>query len=120
MPEAVHRRRSDPSGEPVTDGDAREESLPPEDLLSVLSDDYAREILQSVSSECLAAREIADRLDVSRPTVYRRLNRLEEAGLVTTSMTYDPDGHHRRHYRAAFEEVVLSMDSGRLVVDRSA
>lgn len=119
MPEAVHRPRSEQSDEPSGSADSRDESADPEQLLSLLSDDNAREILQSVSSKALPAREIADRVDLSRPTVYRRLNRLEETGLVTTSMTYNPDGHHRKRYRATLEEVVLSMDSGRLVVDRS-
>lgn len=119
MPEAVHRRRSEHSDELTSAADTRDGTADSEELLALLSDDHAREILQSVSSEALPAREIADRVDLSRPTVYRRLNRLESAGLVTMSMSYDPDGHHRKQYRTTLEEVVLSMDGGRLVVDRS-
>jgi DNA-binding Lrp family transcriptional regulator len=90
-----------------------------EQTLSMLGDDYAREILMAISTEALPAREIADRLDLSRATVYRRLNRLESAGVVRATMSYHPDGHHRKQFQADFDRLVLSIETDSIDVDKS-
>lgn len=100
-------------------GADQDASIDMEALLSILSDDYAREILKAVSSDPLPAPEIADRLDFSKPTVYRRLNRLEEIGVVETSLAYDPDGHHRKQFQATLDQVVLSIDTDDIAVDHA-
>jgi DNA-binding transcriptional ArsR family regulator len=97
----VPRRRPDDGG---SDG-----APPIDELLELLDDEYARAVLEAIESEAKAAREIVAACDASRPTVYRRLNRLEDAGLVDTRTTYDPDGHHRQVYRARVEEVTLRL-----------
>lgn len=100
------------------DTDAQD-SVDSEALLSVLSDDHARDILVTISEEALPAREIADRLDISKPTVYRRLNRLEDVGVLSTSLAYDPDGHHRQQYCATLGRVVLSVDAERINIEHA-
>jgi predicted transcriptional regulator len=123
MPEAAYRNhaKTDPEmSDRASDAGAdRDESVDTEALLSILSDDYAREILKAVSSDPLPAPEIAARLDFSKPTVYRRLNRLEEIGVVETSLAYDPDGHHRKQFRATLDQVVLSIDTDDIAVDQA-
>ncbi|MFB6228344.1 MAG: ArsR/SmtB family transcription factor, partial [Halobacteriales archaeon] len=66
-----------------------------EAILSLLNDEYARDILDALGRESLSARELTDRMDASRPTVYRRLDSLEEAGVVESTMQIHPEGHHR-------------------------
>jgi DNA-binding transcriptional ArsR family regulator len=90
----------------------------PEALLSLLSDDHARAILKTLSTDPLPAREIAERLDLSRPTVYRRLNQLQESGAVTASLSYDPDGHHRQQFQTNLDQVVLSIDGDDISIDQ--
>jgi predicted transcriptional regulator len=90
-----------------------------DDLLSVLSDDNARTILQLISDESLAAREIADRLNLSRATVYRRLNRLEEIGAAATTLAYDSDGHHRKQYQATLDQVVVSITADGIAINQA-
>jgi predicted transcriptional regulator len=80
----------------------------PEEILSLLNAEYTESILESIHTEAKAARDIAEQCNASRPTVYRRLNGLQEAGLVETAMLYDVDGHHRTVFEATFEE--LSID----------
>lgn len=87
------------------------------EFLSLLADDYVREIVEQISDESLPARTIADRLEVARSTVYRRLNRLEEAGVLHVEMSCHPDGHHRKRFTISLDEVVLSFDDG-IAVDR--
>lgn len=87
-----------------------------DELLALLSDDHARDILDTLGEEALSARALIDRLDVSRATVYRRLNRLEEASVVETQMTFDPEGHHRKQYRVTIDELQLSFEEDGLTV----
>lgn len=82
-------------------------TLDADELLSLLGDEYAREILTTLGDQSLPARDIVDRSNMSRPTVYRRLNRLEEAGLVETRMSLHPDDHHRKEFQVVVEELEL-------------
>lgn len=84
---------------------ATEPAIDPTDTLALLSDEYARDILEVLGDEPLPAREIYNRLDVSRATVYRRLERLESAGLVASSTAIHPDGHHREQFSLALDRI---------------
>jgi DNA-binding transcriptional ArsR family regulator len=86
--------------------------VPAVDLLDLLTDEYVRTILLQASDAPMSARELVAACGSSRPTVYRRLDRLEEAGLVETATCYDADGHHRRRFRGT-----LSAASIRLAAD---
>jgi predicted transcriptional regulator len=81
-------------------------------LLDLLDDEYARELLRLIADEARPARELIESSSASKPTVYRRLNRLEEAGLVATRTALDPDGHHHQVYRATIDEVRIALDDG--------
>jgi predicted transcriptional regulator len=91
-------------------------SVDPEEVLSLLSDDYARDILLATREEATPARELADQLEISRATVYRRLNRLQDAGLVETSLAIHSDGHHRKQFQATVDELSLSFEDGAVTV----
>lgn len=118
MSNAAHHGRAETGGAP---GSAdRNATVDIDETLSMLGDDYAREILTAISADPLPAREIADRLGLSRATVYRRLNRLESAGVVRATMSYHPDGHHRKQFQVDFDQLVLSVDAERITVDKSA
>lgn len=93
---------------------AKAESADTDDLLSVLEDDCGRRLLEQVAAEAKPARALVDAVDASRATVYRRLNALEDAGLVETATEYDEDGHHRKVFRATLERVTLELDDGGL------
>jgi len=101
----TRRGREDPGGAGAPD-------LAPTTLLELLDDEYARGILEATVEEAVPARELAERLDASRATVYRRLERLEEAGLVEPTMSYDADGYHRKVFRATLRSVTVTLDGG--------
>ena len=86
-------------GDPPVDG---------EQLLALLSDDYARRVLDALGAEPLPARAVVERVDASRATVYRRLDSLESAGVVESAVSVDADGHHRHRFRLAVERARLS------------
>jgi predicted transcriptional regulator len=88
-----------------------------ETLLALVSDEYARAILDTLGTRCLPARELIQRVDASRATVYRRLDRLEEAGIVGSSMEIHPDGHHRKQFQVTIERVNLAFEPDGVTVD---
>lgn len=90
------------------------------DLASVaglLEDETVREILTQTSIRPMSARALKERCDASGPTIYRRLERLREAGLVVEQTLPDPEGgHHRQVYAPNVERIVVELDEGNLSV----
>ncbi|MFB6102611.1 MAG: ArsR/SmtB family transcription factor [Haloplanus sp.] len=80
-----------------------------EEVLALLEDDYSRTILEAINTDARPACDLVDACDASRATVYRRLNRLEDAGLVTSRLTYDADGHHRTVFEATLDAVTVDL-----------
>lgn len=104
--------RTDPGGsEQDSDGERD-----PTDLLSLLNAEYTQSILEAIQRESKSARAIAEECGASRPTVYRRLNALEEAGLVESGMVYDADGHHRTVFETTLEAISVDLVGGGLSV----
>ncbi|GAA0313154.1 ArsR/SmtB family transcription factor [Halarchaeum salinum] len=87
------------------------------DLLDALGDARSRAVLAALNDEPRSAKELADALDVSLPTVYRRLDTLEESDLVTAQMTVADDGNHYKRYACAFSALSIRLDDDEYVVD---
>jgi len=94
---------------PSQESAADDRSIDTEQLLTLLGDEYSRAIIDALGTDSLPAREIAARTDISRPTVYRRLDRLKDAGIVEPTMRVDPDGHHRQAFTVVIDELELSV-----------
>ncbi|RXK49033.1 winged helix-turn-helix domain-containing protein [Halorientalis pallida] len=92
-----------------------------EDVLAVLDDEYATDILVETSAEPRSARRLAELCDASRSTVYRRIERLQAHDLLETRQQLDPEGHHREVYAARLQRVTVELtDDGLDVsVDRA-
>ena len=100
-----HRQR--PSGrevEPEPDIDIDIDAA-----LSLLGDEYAQAILEVLREGPATARELTDRCPGSKVTIYRRLNDLTDAGLVASAPQIRTDGNHCKIYRAAVDEVTISL-----------
>jgi len=104
----THASGSTPS--PVQDDD----DVSTAELLELLGDEYTRRVLQAVVEQPRSGTAVMDAADVSKATAYRRLDALEEAGLVVSETIFDPDGHHHERYRAVVEGIELSVESGEL------
>ena len=81
-------------------------------VAGLLEDDVSRTILGATSVDAMSASELAERCDVSEPTVYRRLDELREADLVTEGTELDPDGDHYKVYRARFQRLLVELQRG--------
>ncbi|MFT4964365.1 MAG: DNA-binding HxlR family transcriptional regulator [Halobacteriales archaeon] len=84
-----------------------DESSAPEATIDILSDEYACRIVATLDDGPMAAVDLATECDISRPTVYRRLNRLQSLGFVAATNRHDSDGNHRNYYRLTLDEVKL-------------
>ncbi len=82
------------------------------DLLDLLSDDYARSILAATSVKPMSAKQIADECDMSQPTVYRRVEWLQEHGLVEEQTQVRTGGNDYSVYAATLSEFSLELDDG--------
>ncbi|THE63340.1 ArsR family transcriptional regulator [Salinadaptatus halalkaliphilus] len=87
-----------------------------ETIGELLEDEYARSILAAISVESLSAEELAEECDASPPTVYRRLNRLQEHDLIDEEQIPSPDGHHYRRFSARLEQVTIELQDGSYAV----
>ncbi|WP_436347999.1 helix-turn-helix domain-containing protein [Natronorubrum sp. FCH18a] len=92
-----------------------------ERIATVLEDSTARTILTETSQEPMSANTLSERCDVSKPTVYRRLEELRECGLLVERTKLDTDrGHHRSVYATNLDRITVELRDGelRLQIDR--
>jgi DNA-binding transcriptional ArsR family regulator len=78
-------------------------------VLDLFGDQYVCDILRALEGGPKPARELAVVCDMSRPTVYRRLNRLTDANIVDSRLAVSPDGHHRNVFRLVVTELHLEI-----------
>lgn len=80
-------------------------------LLELLGDEYTRTVLGAVVDQPLSGTEVAERTSVSKPTAFRRLNRLADANLVTVRRQIDTEnGHHHKVYEARLDTLEVDLD----------
>jgi len=91
-----------------------------DELLAVLAEEYTEKILAALCEGSAPAREIAEKTGASRPTAYRRLNRLEAIGAVETAMVPSPGGQLRKEFRLVLDEVEFSVVRDDAAGSRSA
>lgn len=94
-----------------------EKEWEPQDIVEVFSDEVSREIIAVASIQPLTAEEIADHLDVSAPTVYRRLNALVEYQLLREELHYDSNGHQYRSFETTLKRISFDVEDGEIRVD---
>jgi len=87
-----------------------------EELLTLLGDPYTRCVIAAMGEQARTGTELIERTGVSKATVYRRLDELQDAGLVTTSIRIDPDGHHCKEYRRTVDGLSVSLDDSGIEV----
>ena len=81
-------------------------------VLDLLSDEYARAILAATSTEPMTAKALSEHCDASLPTIYRRIERLDEHDLIEERVEVDADGHHRDVYSARLAAFSLELEDG--------
>lgn len=83
-----------------------------ETVLGVLYDEDCRAIVQQLD-EPRTARELVERCDIPRSTLYRKLDQLTEASLLYEGTEIREDGSHASRYEIDFREVIVTCDDDR-------
>ena len=91
-----------------------------EEVVDVLGDEYSRRILVLTREEPRSVDVLSDACDADSSTIYRRVQRLEEANLLEERQELDPGGHHYKVYVATLREVNVRIepDGFDVTVDR--
>lgn len=75
-----------------------------QDVLDALTDPDCRAILRQ-TAEPMTANELTDTCDISRSTLYRKLDLLSSASLVREQDSINPGGGRTTRYERNFEDV---------------
>lgn len=87
-----------------------DDDRPIEEILDTIGDSHARTVLAEVSRKEQSAKELAAGLDLSLPTIYRRLEMLESHDLVKERTLVADDGNHYKEYTCNFNSTVISLE----------
>ncbi|QLG27203.1 winged helix-turn-helix transcriptional regulator [Halorarum halophilum] len=89
----------------------------PRNLFDVFGDSLSRRILLLANDSPVSATVLVDELDVTPPTVYRRLDELGEHDLVKERRRIDERGNHYRTFETSLHRVEFEIEDGRFTVD---
>lgn len=81
-----------------------------EKVLDVIGDDRARQVLYVIRQESRSAKEISERTGISLPTVYRRLDELQEYDLARSRTKAARDGNHYKVFECNFDSTTVSLE----------
>lgn len=94
------------------DGGVPEEDVDVPTVVGLLDDEYARDILRAASEQRRSAKELAEAIDASLPTVYRRVDELVDVGLLQEETELRSDGNHHSVYVTTLARVELELNEG--------
>lgn len=89
----------------------------PSNVLDVFGDSVARATLVIANDDPVSVKEIAERLDVSDPTIYRRIGPLVDANLLEEHRRIDRDGNQHKEYETILDEATFRIDEDSYTVD---
>lgn len=84
------------------DGDGRR-------LLEALDDGACRAILGATGEDAYSAAELSEICDIPLSTAYRKLELLEDTGLVREGIRIRRSGKHTSEYRRAVDEIHVTV-----------
>jgi hypothetical protein len=94
-------------------GDRKEAATPTTtELLALFGDEYTRRVYDVIAEQPRSGRAVAEAAEISRPTAYRRLNDLHDAGLARRETAICDDGHHREQFEAVAASLSVSLVDG--------
>lgn len=81
-------------------------------IFEALADDTMAAILAHTTEHERSADELAEVVDASPSTVYRRIEMLVDEGLLIERLQLDRQGNHYHVYRAAIKRVEAKLEDG--------
>jgi len=90
----------------VRDPSKRDDDYLSDDVLSTLGDEPTRAIIETLS-EPMTANELSEACDIPLSTMYRKLDNLTDASLVTETTQIRQGGQHTTRYELDFTEIAI-------------
>ena len=79
-------------------------------LFEVLGDETALTIFRRVHETPRSAKDLRETCDASLKTIYRRLELLQEVGLVSAVTQVDGEGNHYSAYATTVEQIEITVE----------
>lgn len=89
-----------------------EKQWDPDNIIEVLASSESRKILSAASVRPVSAEELNEIVNVSLPTVYRRINVLIEYDLLSEEQAIDPEKGKYKRFRTDLKEVRFAVSDG--------
>lgn len=89
----------------------------PADVFDLMGDDLTRRILALASERPFSAAELAEAMDASNPTIYRRINALLEYDLVDEHLQIDSEGNHYNTFESTLNRIAFEIEDGGYTVE---
>ncbi len=80
-----------------------------EEIVSLLDDQYARDILEAARDEPLSAEALMEACEASSSTIYRRIEWLQDSELLDDEQRLDPKGHHYKVYTTRMQGLTVEL-----------
>jgi predicted transcriptional regulator len=90
-----------------------------DEILALLDDEYTRAVLRQTRNTAMSAKELSRSCDMSVSTVYRRVERLVDHGLLAERRIPRADGNHYSVYEARLDELTIRLTDDGLEVQIS-
>lgn len=88
-----------------------------DNVFELFGDGLARHILLLLNRQPMAVDDLANRFDVSKPTIYRRINALSEYGLIAERQEIDESGHHYKTFETVLNEFRVEMSGEKYKIE---
>lgn len=89
-------------------------------VASALANPHDRRILALAQRRPIAAKTILERTSIPKSTLYRRIDRLRERGLLRVVTSTIENGHRIDRYRCPLGGMTVSVEDGRVQVEWTA
>jgi DNA-binding transcriptional ArsR family regulator len=87
-----------------------DDERPVEQVLDTIGDEQARTVLIELAEDSSSAKELAERLDMSLATIYRRIEELQRHDLISSRTILADDGNHYDEYEGNFSSTLVSIE----------
>ena len=88
-----------------------------ESIVKLISDKYARRIIDSIQSHPKSAVQISKEIGIELSSIYRRLHKFEKHNLLKITFQITSDGKKSFYYQSKINAVIARYHNGKFDVD---
>jgi hypothetical protein len=88
-----------------------------ENILRLISDPYARKIIDSIRVDSKSAIQISHELDIDLCSIYRRLHKFQKYDLLKTTFQITSTGKKSFYYKSKIRSIVANYRQGKFDIN---